>query len=60
MPYRIIMNKEEFGFGELIRNTNRAQTAIAVEESELLMIDKSSFDVCLRDFQQKKENFLVN
>ena len=38
----------------MLRNTLRTQTMIAMEDSELLVINKDKFDEILRDFQQKK------
>ena len=60
MPFRTIYTQEEFGFGEMVRNSSRIQTAVSTEDSTLLVIEKNDFDVLLRDFQVKKENLLVN
>ena len=54
MPFRTILMRDEFGFGEMVRNTTRVQTAIATDDSNILVIDKENFDLLLRDFQIKK------
>ena len=44
-----------FGFGDLMKNGNRAFTAVATQDTVLLELDRAKFEASIKELEVKKE-----
>jgi CRP-like cAMP-binding protein len=60
LPFRKLYSKGYFGFREIIGGCLRTKTAIAVEECILLKVRKQDYDKYLKEFEEKREQYIVS
>lgn len=60
LPFLKVYSGEYFGFKELVRGCMRTKMAIAVEDSLLVKVNKHEFDKYLKEFEEKREQYITN
>ena len=60
LPFRKLYSKGYFGFREIMAGSLRSKTAIAVEESILLKLRRQDYEKYLKDFEAKREEYIIS
>ena len=60
LPYLKLYSGGYFGFRELLRGCMRTKMAVALEDSLIFKIRRQDFDKYLKDFEEKREQYIIN